>query len=135
MKFGEKLREQREQAGLSQDALAEIVGVSRVTIANYERGANYPQDRKVYSRLAEAFQVDVNYFLTEDEEFLTQAAERHGKQGLLQAEEILEQTAMLFSGGGLSEEAKLAFFYEMQAIFFDSDERAQKRFAPKKHRR
>ena len=135
MKFGEKVKEQRKKRGLGQDELANMLGVTRRTLTNYETGVSYPREREVYSKLAEIFQTNINYFLTEDEEFLTTAAERYGRRGLSQAQSILEETAALFAGGELSEQDKLGFLHEMQAIFFDSTERAREKFTPKKYRK
>ena len=99
MKFGEKVREQRKKAGLLQEDVAKAIGVTKRTLANYEGGVSYPQDRSIYIKLAEFFDVDVNYFLTENEEFLALAAESYGKRGQDQANIILEQAAALFAGG------------------------------------
>ena len=41
-RLGQKIQEGREKAGLSQESLAEHVGVSVTSISNIERGANYP---------------------------------------------------------------------------------------------
>jgi len=135
MKFGEKLREQRNKAGLSQEELGKHVGITKRTIINYENGNSYPQDRKVYFKLAEYFDVDVNYFLTENEEFLTLAAEGYGKRGQEQANHILEQASALFAGGELSETDQLAFLHSMQAMFLESKEIARQKFTPKKYRK
>ncbi|MCL2852269.1 MAG: helix-turn-helix domain-containing protein [Defluviitaleaceae bacterium] len=134
MKFGEKLREKRKKIRMSQDGLAKELGVTTRTLSNYEMGASHPQDRAIYFKLADFFGVDVNYFLTEDEEFLTKAAEHYGKKGRDQAEALLDQAAALFAGGELSEEDKLAFLHEMQALFLDSKQRERERFAPKRRK-
>ena len=125
MKFRDKLRFQREKKGISQEKLAEIAGVTRGSIANYEQGVSYPKNRDVYRKLSDFFCVDINYFLTEDEDeiFLAAAMERFGKEGLGKAEVLLRETAALFAGGDLSEKDKIAFQREMQAIFLDSMER------------
>jgi transcriptional regulator with XRE-family HTH domain len=122
MKFKEKLRLQRKKKGISQGKLADIAGVTRGSIANYEQGVSYPKNRDVYTRLAEYFGVDINYFLTEDEDeiFLAVAMERFGKEGLTKAQVLLKETAALFAGGELSERDKIAFQREMQGIFLDS---------------
>jgi transcriptional regulator with XRE-family HTH domain len=135
MKFGEKLREQRNKAGLSQEELGKAVSISRRTLINYENGNSYPQDRSVYFKLADYFNVDVNYFLTEDEEFLALAAANYGKRGQEQANHILEQAAALFAGGELSETDQLAFLHNMQALFLESKEIAKQKFTPMKYRK
>ena len=132
MKFGEKVKEQRTRQGLTQKAAAEALGLSTRVLQKYEDGSNYPHNRDVYKRMADLFEIDVNYFLTEDEEFLTEAAKRYGRKGLSQAQAILEQAGALFAGGELSDDDKLAFIHEMQEIYFDSKEKA-KRFTPKTH--
>jgi len=132
LKFGEKVKEQRIKKGLTQKAAAEALDISTRVLQKYEDGSNYPHDRDVYKRMANLFEIDVNYFLTEDEEFITEAARRYGRKGLSQSKAILEQTSALFAGGELSDEDKLSFIHEMQEIYFDSKEKA-KRFTPKKN--
>jgi transcriptional regulator with XRE-family HTH domain len=132
MKFGDKLKEQRGKRGLTQSEIADAIGVSTRTILYYEKGQTYPQSRLIYDKLADYFGVDINYFLTQDEQFLTEAAEKYGRRGRSQAEAILEQATALFAGGELDEDDKLAFVHEIQGLYLDSKERA-KRFAPKKH--
>ena len=135
MKFGDKVREQRENAGLTKEKLAKAIGTTARTIANYESGVSYPQDRGVYDKLANLFDVDVNYFYTENEEFLLLAAKNYGKKGLEQANAILEQTAALFAGGELSEIDQIAFLHTMQSLFLESKQIARDKFTPKKYRK
>jgi transcriptional regulator with XRE-family HTH domain len=135
MKFGEKLREQRKKRQLLQRDVAAAVGVTFGTLANYERGVTHPHDRSTYYKLADFFDVDVNYFLTEDEDFLMKAAEKYGRKGRAQAESVIEQAAALFAGGELSEEDQLAFLHEIQGLYLDSKRRAREKYASKKYRR
>ena len=129
MKFKDKLRLQRDKIGISQEKLAEIAGVTRGSIANYELGVSYPKNRDVYRKLSDFFGVDINYFLTEDEDeiFLAAAMERFGKEGMNKADVLLRETAALFAGGDLSDKDKITFQREMTAIFLDSMERLQSR--------
>lgn len=135
MTFGEKLKLLRTEKGWSQEELAAKIGKNKRTVFRYEAGDCYPRERELYSRLAALLEVDVNYLLTENEEFLSQAGRDYGRRGELQAEAILAQTRELFAGGTLAEEDKLAFLTEMQRIFLDSKETARDKFAPKKRRR
>ena len=135
MKFGDKLRQKRHERGLSQPQLAKELGVALRTIANYETGQTYPKTRDFYYKLADFFDVDKNYFLTEDEEFITLAAEQYGSKGITEASMILEQTSALFAGGKLSDEAQLAFLHQMQEIYFMAKKDAKEKFTPKKYRK
>jgi transcriptional regulator with XRE-family HTH domain len=135
MEFGDKLREQRTKKGLTQEDLAKDIGVTRQTLRNYEKGISHPQDRNMYFILADYFGVDVNYFLTENEEFLTAVAEKFGKRGQNQAKDILIQTAALFAGGELSDPDKEAFVRDMQSLFVEASEIAQDKYTPKKYKK
>ena len=135
MKFGQKVQEQRKKAGLLQQELADRLGITKRTLANYEGGNSYPQNRNLYAKLADLFRVDINYFLTEDEEFLTQAAEIYGKRGQAQAQIILEQAAALFAGGELSEKDEIAFLHDMQAIFLESKKIAKDKYSSRGRKR
>lgn len=63
-----RLREARETAGLSQEALSELTIISRSGVANYEAGRFSPSFVWV-DRLAKALNYPTAYFYTEDDEF------------------------------------------------------------------
>jgi len=135
MTFGEKLRMERERLSVTQGEVSSAIGVSKNTITNYERGASHPKDREIYFKLAEFFGVNVNYFLTDDEAFITGAAERYGRKGALEANAILQQAEALFAGGELSEEDRIGFLHAMQKIYFDASDHAKEKYTPKKYRK
>ncbi|MFC2043979.1 helix-turn-helix domain-containing protein [Chloroflexota bacterium] len=56
--FGERLKELREKAGLSQGKLAETLGISFTYLSKLESGAKPPPSRKVIIKLAEALHCD-----------------------------------------------------------------------------
>jgi len=134
MKFGDKVKELRTREKMTQAELAKVVGISPRTIFAYENEENYPRRREIYKKLADFFKVDLNYLLTEDEEFITYATEEYGTKGQEQAIELLEQASALFSGGDLSEDDQLAFVHEIQQLYLDSKERS-KRFTPIRYRK
>ena len=80
MNFGEKLKDLRTQKGWSQENLAKKMGVTRRTIGGYEAGTTYPRTRDMYAKLAELLETDVNYLMTENEEFLTDVSQVLGIQ-------------------------------------------------------
>ena len=65
MQLCEKIYYCRKKAGLSQDALAEAVGVSRQAISKWELGAAVPETTKLVP-LAAALGVSVDWLLSED---------------------------------------------------------------------
>jgi len=97
-----------------------------------ENGTSYPRYASIYEKLAEIFDVKVGYLRTENEEFMEEVGQKYGRRGVLQAKDILEQTAQLFAGGELSDDDQLAFINEMQQLYLESKVRAKK-FTPKKY--
>ena len=60
MEFGKRLRELRKNKRLSQDALAEIIGVSKSSISMWERGLRTPE-LETFEALADFFNVNMDY--------------------------------------------------------------------------
>ena len=73
MEFHEKLQELRKQKGLTQEALAEALFVSRAAISKWESGRGYPNIDSLKA-MAKFFQVTVDELLS-GEELLTVAQE------------------------------------------------------------
>ena len=67
MTFGEKLQRLRQRAGMSQDVLAEKLGVSRQAVSRWERDETMPETDKVIA-LAELFGVTTDYLLRQQPE-------------------------------------------------------------------
>lgn len=65
MKLNEKIYWCRKQAGLSQEALAEMIGVSRQSISKWETGEASPEISKL-PLLAKAFGVTADWLLSEE---------------------------------------------------------------------
>jgi len=60
--LGEKIATLRREKNLRQEDLAKLLGVSRQTISNYEKGERHP-DPQMLSRLARFFNVSSDYLL------------------------------------------------------------------------
>ena len=67
MTFGEKLQTLRQKAGMSQDALAEKLSVSRQAVSRWERDETMPETDKVVL-LADLFGVTTDYLLRQQAE-------------------------------------------------------------------
>ena len=67
MTFGEKLQKLRAREGLSQDALAELLDVSRQAVSKWERDETMPETEKVV-RISNSFHVTTDYLLKDEPE-------------------------------------------------------------------
>ena len=67
MEFKDKLKQIRKEHGISQQALADAIFVSRSAIAKWESGLGYPNASSM-TALTEYFEVDERYFETEEVE-------------------------------------------------------------------
>ncbi len=65
MSIGTRIKERREELGMTQTQLAEKLGVSKGAIGNYETDANSPKASIMY-KVFSALQCDANY-LYQDE--------------------------------------------------------------------
>lgn len=135
MTFGEKFKAEREKRGLTQQEVADALGLNRRMITRYEHDLSFPRYKDAYKKIADFFEVDVNYLLTEDEEFVVQATEQYGSRGLKQAQDIIDGMSGLFAGGTLSEQDKDAVMKALQDIYWESKARNVEKYTPKKYRK
>lgn len=135
MKFAEKLKAARLDKGYTQKQLAEISHVALRTIVSYEKGDSYPRKRETYAELAKALDVEKNYLLTEDEEFVVNAAEQYGINGAAQAQAVINGFSGLCAGGTLSENDKDAVMKALQDIYWESKARNVQKYTPKKFKK
>ena len=133
MKFGEKLRELRKQKHLSQTELGAAVGVSLRTLRGWEVEGRYPKQRKLYAKLAEVLECDVDYLLTEKEAFITDSADRFGYRGERDAKALVEDLTGLFAGGQMAEEDMDALMLAVQEAYVEAKRRNREKYAPKKN--
>lgn len=123
MRFGEKIRELRRILGYTQKDLGEALGVSTRTIVSYENGKSYPKQRKVYNKMAELFEVPVNYLLVENDEEVAvdkEVPSTETRSIQAQAQQLIDQASAMFAGGSLSEEDKDAVMRALQEAYWDA---------------
>ena len=104
MKFCEKVKEARTKAGLT------------------------------YYKMAEVLKVDVNYLLTDDEEFLLNAESKYGSKGARQAKKLMAEVTGLFAGGELADEDLDEMMKGIQEAYWIAKEK-NKKYTPKKYRK
>lgn len=103
MKFSGKIKQLRKEKNINQEELAKRLGVSKRTVQNYEIAGMHPKKREIYYKLAEIFEVDVNYILTEDEELILDAYQKGGTPAMRDVDKIIDNVCGLFAGGTLPE--------------------------------
>lgn len=65
MKFGENLQKLRKEQGISQEQLAEKLGVTRQSVSKWESGASYPEMDKIVA-ICNMFHCDINVLINKD---------------------------------------------------------------------
>ena len=118
MKFGEKIKKLRKDKHITQSQLADAVGLSARAVQDYEIKGSYPKKRETYEALADALGCDLNYLLTEDEEFVLEAGEKYGYRGRRQADALIAQISGLFAGGEMPDEDKEYLAEAIQEAFW-----------------
>lgn len=63
MTFGERLRELRTEAKMTQDELGAAIGVSPRVVGYYESDNRFPRDSKTLVAIAKQFQISLDYLL------------------------------------------------------------------------
>lgn len=133
MKFGEKLQKYRKEKGLTQSELAKKAKLGINTISNYESGKTYPQNREVYSILANILEIDPDYLHNENDDFITDAKDKFGSRGAKQAKKLLEEVTGLFAGGELNDDDMREMVDAIQEAYLIA-KKNNKKYTPKKYR-
>lgn len=63
MTFSERLRQLRQEKKMTQSALGQAVDISPRMISFYESGNHFPRDEVILKRLADLFEVSLDYLL------------------------------------------------------------------------
>ena len=67
MSFGENLKNVRKQRGVTQEELAEILGVSRQAISKWESDSGYPETEKLLL-LSKTLNISLDYLMNDASE-------------------------------------------------------------------
>ena len=132
MTFSDKIKVSRERCNLTQQQLADKVGVSKRTIASYESSGAIARSSTM-RKLAVALNVSYDYLANDEVTDPKQGIEKMEHiEAVSEVDELLERNAALFAGGELSEEAKDAFFTAVTKAYLECKEEARKTFGRKK---
>ncbi|KZL93941.1 helix-turn-helix domain-containing protein [Clostridium magnum] len=132
MLFGDRIKQLRENAGMTQAELGKLVGVSDRVLGYYESNERFPRKQEVISKFASVFNVSVDYLLGTDGSFMQDAGEAYGAIGHKQAQGVLKNVEMLFAGGELMEEDKDEVFRIISELYFDAKKKNKEKYGRKK---
>lgn len=133
MNFAQQLKDLRKEKNLTQEELAKKTGISLRTISRYELGETLPRTKKYYEKIANALDVDTDYFLSQEADFFINARKEFGYKGAKDAEELVNGMIGLMAGGELPDEDKATILDAMQEAFYMA-KLENKKYTPKKYR-
>ena len=135
MLFAEKLKHLRGIARLTQEEVANKIGVAYRTYQNYETGNKYPRKTEVYGKLSALFGVTADYLLSEEAQYLIDANEKGGTKAMKDVQRLIVEVSGLFAGGELSEGEKDKVINALNEVYWDSKSRNKAKYTPKKYRK
>jgi len=135
MTFADKIKKERAKLQMTQAGFAKHIGVSHRSLQNYELGINHPRSREAYQKIADALGLDVNYLLTENEEFVMGIGAEYGSRGAKGAARVLADVNALFAGGEMAEEDLDVFMQAVQDAYWKVKKINKEKYTPKKYQR
>ncbi len=114
---GDKIALLREKRGLTQEDLANKIGISRASLSHYEKNRREP-DYATMTKLADFFHVSVDYLLgrTSEPTQVTDIAVRDFSENLeLSDEQLLEKFSFTVDGRKLTPEESRRFIAFIRA--------------------
>ena len=118
MKFGEKVRDLRKKHSLTQDELAQCLGINKRTIIGWERDGRYPRSIEMLEKMADIFHVPLTYLQPDQSLFIESAAEAYEKKGKIEAQHLAFELTELFASGELTPQDMDGIMYEMHKAYF-----------------
>lgn len=118
MTFGEKVRAAREARNMTQEQLANAIGMSKRMVSYWENHNKRPKSRDTYSVVAEALGMDAEVLLDDNAEFVLQASESYGYRGAQRALQLVQQITGLYASGELEEEDMDAMMKAIQDAYW-----------------
>ena len=126
MLFGDKLRKLREDAGMTQVELGQLIGVSERVLGYYESNDRFPKKQETLQKISEVFHVSIDSLIGQEDAFIQSAREQYGYKGAGQAKDVLLGVQAIFAGGELPEEDRDEFFRSVVEMYFDSKQKNKK---------
>ena len=132
MGFGERLRQKRIEAKLTQVQLAKMVGISLRTLQNYEAELRKPSNMVTVQKLADSLDTTIGYLLGAADTLVMEAKERGGPRAARDIKELVNEVSGLFAGGTLSDEAMDGAMRALSEAYWIAKENNRKYASQKK---
>jgi len=132
MLFGDKIKELRALAGVTQQELASNAGLSLRSIQNYESNKRYPKDVAILNKLCKALNTTIEDLMTEKDNFVQEATAKYDTHGKKDAKKLVEEVGELFAGGELNEEDKDKVFRSITEMYWKAKDN-NKKYSTKKN--
>ncbi len=126
MLFGDKIKELRTIAGMSQQELANNAGLSLRSIQNYESNKRYPKDVSILNKLCKLLNTTIEELMTEKDNFVQEASEKYGSKRKKDAKKLVEEVGDLFASVELNEEDKDKVFRAITEIYWRAKDNNKK---------
>ena len=127
MKFGEKVRDLRKKHSLTQDELAQCLGINKRTIIGWERDGRYPRSIEMLEKMADIFHVPLTYLQPDQSLFIERAAEAYGKKGKIEAQHLAFELTELFASGELTHRIWMASCMKCTKPILSTENKNEKR--------
>lgn len=134
MLFGDRIKELRNLADISQQELANRTGLSLRSIQNYESNSRYPKDVAILNKLCAALGTTIENLMNNEDQFILDAATKYGSRGKKDAESLVDEIGGLFAGGELNEEDKDKVFRAITEMYWKAKDN-NKKYTPKKYKK
>lgn len=142
MKFEENLKSLRERNNLSQIELSKKIGLSNVTLSQYEKGVRKP-DIQTLALIARFFNVTTDYLLGNETpaKFKPQLSEKDKKDIAKQVEDMLDgldadnPISFQLDGNEIDDDTRELLRQSLQNALEFARLKAKEKFTPKKYRK
>jgi hypothetical protein len=99
----------------------------------YENNKAFPRTRADYARIANILDIDVNYLLTEKEEFVADMRAEFGSRGAQGAQRILDQINYTYTNGEIDEDDLEILTKGIQDIYWKVRQKNREKYNPNKN--
>ena len=126
MLFGDKIKELRALASISQQKLANKAGLSLRSVQNYESNQRYPKDVAILQKLCIVLNTTIEELMKEEDNFIQEATVKYGIRGKKDTKKLIDELGGLFAGGKLNEEDKDKILRAVTEMYWTSKDNNKK---------